>query len=256
MSDEEFLEELEKELRKSREMTESASVVLANEQAGPGIQDERELEGTDNAVKKCKTYDVVAHCAEEKIDCEMKEPPLEKPLAGKLNESFNNKEFDEYMQLCDKLGLKTMEDVDNFSKSHGNVKDQALLQALRDEANKNDDVDFFNEDFEDVDLDEAITDDPEAVAEISDLIKDEVEAIDGYKDAKEVIDDPETQEVIDHIEAEEVEHIDELADTINEVPEEVELTDEVVDENEPVSSEEVELDEPTEEVEVDSEENK
>lgn len=52
------------------------------------------------------------------------------------NESFNNQEFQEYMDLCAKLGIKTMGDVQKFSTEHNNVKDQELLQALRDEVNK------------------------------------------------------------------------------------------------------------------------
>lgn len=56
-----------------------------NNRAEP-IESDQELEGTDNAVVKCKVADVVTHSEDEKpVDCEGKKKPLEKPLAEKLD---------------------------------------------------------------------------------------------------------------------------------------------------------------------------
>lgn len=60
---------------------------------------------------------------------------------------------------------------------------------------------------------------------LADLIKDEVEAIDGYKDAKEEITDPESLETIEDIESEEVDHIDRLADLLGKEPKVDELVE-------------------------------
>lgn len=54
----------------------------------------KELQGADCAVKECPVNKVIAHCAEEKIDCEMKEPALEKPLAGDEPDKIITEEVD------------------------------------------------------------------------------------------------------------------------------------------------------------------
>ena len=47
----------------------------------PAIESDQELEGTDNAVVKCKVADVVTHSEDEKpVDCKGEKKPLEKPL--------------------------------------------------------------------------------------------------------------------------------------------------------------------------------
>ena len=173
MSEEEFLEELGKELKNSRECKEAWNA--HDNFVNPGVLDESpELEGTDNAVKECKPYKLVAHCKEENIDCEMKKPALEKPL---------------------------LEDIDNV-------------------------VDLF----EAKDMkDDELPVDPEAAklevhTMLNDLVADEIEAINGYDDAKaEIMDTPiehkdNILDTIDHIKEEEQEHIDELINATTEIP--------------------------------------
>ena len=197
MSEEEFLEELGKELKNSRECKEAWNA--HDNFVNPGVIDESpELEGTDNAVKKCKPYKLVAHCKEENIDCEMKKPALEKPL---------------------------LEDIDNV-------------------------VDLF----EAKDMkDDELPVDPEAAklevhTMLNDLVADEIEAINGYDDAKaEIMDTPiehkdNILDTIDHIKEEEQEHIDELINATTEIPFDKE---EAKEEHQELAAEEGELAEET-----------
>lgn len=48
-----------------------------------------------------------------------------------IREGFTNEEMIEYMDLCNELGLKTGADIVKFAQEHGNVKDHALLDAMR-----------------------------------------------------------------------------------------------------------------------------
>ena len=173
MSEEEFLEELGKELKNSRECKEAWNA--HDNFVNPGVIDESpELEGTDNAVKECKPYKLVAHCKEENIDCEMKKPALEKPLLEDINNIF------------DLFEAKDMKD-------------------------------------------DELPVDPEAAklevhTMLNDLVADEIEAINGYDDAKaEIMDTPiehkdNILDTIDHIKEEEQEHIDELIGATTEIP--------------------------------------
>ena len=173
MSEEEFLEELGKELKNSRECKEAWNA--HDNFVNPGVLDESpELEGTDNAVKECKPYKLVAHCEEENIDCEMKKPALEKPLLEDINNIF------------DLFEAKDMKD-------------------------------------------DELPVDPEAAklevhTMLNDLVADEIEAINGYDDAKaEIMDTPiehkdNILDTIDHIKEEEQEHIDELIGATTEIP--------------------------------------
>ena len=173
MSEEEFLEELGKELKNSRECKEAWNA--HDNFVNPGVLDESpELEGTDNAVKECKPYKLVAHCKEENIDCEMKKPALEKPLLEDINNVF------------DLFEAKDMKD-------------------------------------------DELPVDPEAAklevhTMLNDLVADEIEAINGYDDAKaEIMDTPiehkdNILDTIDHIKEEEQEHIDELIGATTEIP--------------------------------------
>ena len=173
MSEEEFLEELGKELKNSRECKEAWNA--HDNFANPGVLDKSpELEGTDNAVKECKPYKLVAHCKEENIDCEMKKPALEKPLLEDINNIF------------DLFEAKDMKD-------------------------------------------DELPVDPEAAklevhTMLNDLVADEIEAINGYDDAKaEIMDTPiehkdNILDTIDHIKGEEQEHIDELIGATTEIP--------------------------------------
>lgn len=61
----------------------------------PAIESEQELEGTDNAVVKCKVADVVTHSEDEKpVDCEDKKKPLEKPLTEATHAKYAQPEGD------------------------------------------------------------------------------------------------------------------------------------------------------------------
>ena len=136
------------------------------------IESEQELKGTDNAVVDCKVAKVVAHSEDEKpVDCLMKKPALEEPLAGKkvdvkLNEATKDDELPVDQEAA-KLEVHTM---------------------------------------------------------LNDLVADEIEAINGYDDAKaKIIDTPidhkdNILDTIDHIKGEEQEHIDELIDATTEIP--------------------------------------
>ena len=197
MSEEEFLEELGKELKNSRECKEAWNA--HDNFANPGVSDESpELEGTDNAVKECKPYKLVAHCKEENIDCEMKKPALEKPL---------------------------LEDISN-------VFDLFEAKDMKDDE---------------------LPVDPEAAklevhTMLNDLVADEIEAINGYDDAKaEIMDTPiehkdNILDTIDHIKEEEQEHIDELIGATTEIPFDKE---EAKEEHQELAAEEGELAEET-----------
>ena len=107
-----------------------------NDRAEP-IESDQELEGTDNAVVKCKVADVVTHSEDEKpVNCEGKKKPLEKPLTEGFIFSLNNeKDLAEFTQLCQEVGLKTIGDLDRFTKETagepGNILDK--LRAYRKE---------------------------------------------------------------------------------------------------------------------------
>jgi hypothetical protein len=104
---------------------------------GPAIESDQELEGTDNAVVDCKVADVVTHSEDEKpVDCEGKKEPLEKPLTEGFIFSLNNeKDLTEFTQLCQEVGIKTIGDLDRFTKETagepGNILDK--LRSYRKE---------------------------------------------------------------------------------------------------------------------------
>ena len=107
-----------------------------NNRAEP-IESDQELEGTDNAVVKCKVADVVTHSEDEKpVDCEGKKKPLEKPLTeGFIFSLTNEKDLTEFTQLCQEVGIKTIGDLDRFTKETagepGNILDK--LRSYRKE---------------------------------------------------------------------------------------------------------------------------
>lgn len=114
----------------------------------PAIESDQKLDGTDNAVVDCKVADVVTHSEDEKpVDCEGKKKPLEKPLTEGFMFSLNNeKDLAEFTKLCKEVGIKTIGDLDRFTKETvgepGNVLDK--LRAYRKELG----ADFkFNEAF-------------------------------------------------------------------------------------------------------------
>lgn len=100
-----------------------------NDRAEP-IESDQELEGTNNAVVDCKVADVVTHSEDENpVDCEGKKKPLEKPLTEGFIFSLNNeKDLTEFTQLCQEVGIKTIGDLDRFTKETagepGNILDK------------------------------------------------------------------------------------------------------------------------------------
>ena len=91
------------------------------------------------------------------------------------------------------------------------------------------DKDFIDENLEEDKKDDELPADPEAAklevhTMLNDLVADEIEAINGYDDAKaEIMDTPidhkdNILDTIDHIKGEEQEHIDELIDATTEIP--------------------------------------
>ena len=91
------------------------------------------------------------------------------------------------------------------------------------------DKDFIDENLEEAKKDDELPIDPEAAklnvhTMLNDLVADEIEAINGYEDAKsEIVDTPIAHkdnilDTIDHIKDEEQEHIDELIDAATEIP--------------------------------------
>ena len=105
-----------------------------NDRAEP-IESDQELEGTDNAVVDCKVADVVTHSEDEKpVDCEGKKKPLEKPLTEGFTFSLNNeKDLAEFTKLCQEVGIKTIGDLDLFTKESANEPGNILdkLRAYR-----------------------------------------------------------------------------------------------------------------------------
>jgi len=51
--------------------------------------------------------------------------------AIKADESLQGKDFDEMLSLAGKLGIKTLVELQDFARKHGDVKDTALLNVLR-----------------------------------------------------------------------------------------------------------------------------
>ena len=85
----------------------------------------------DNAVVDCEVYTVVSHSEDEKpLDCKMEKEILPK----ELTESLNDEELSRFMKAADMLGLKTMGDIDKYSKNHGDLHDQALLDQMEQDA--------------------------------------------------------------------------------------------------------------------------
>ena len=118
------------------ENTEEELVEHINDRTEP-IESDQELNGIDNAVVDCKVADVVTHSEDEKpVDCKGEKKPLEKPLTeGFIFSLTNEKDLTEFTQLCQEVGLKTIGDLDRFTKETagepGNILDK--LRAYRKE---------------------------------------------------------------------------------------------------------------------------
>lgn len=201
------------------------------------IESDQKLQGTDNAVVKCDVAKVIAHSEDEKpLDCKMKKPALEKPLAGekvdiKINEELTEaKEDDGTCPYCHGDNIDLIDSDDDSSKyicrdcgedfivcDDGTVTDRhgRMIETLEEAAKKKDE--------------DELPPDPEAVKlevhqELNNLVNDEISAIDNYETAKaDILDKPiehkdDLIDTINHIEAEEKEHIDELIDATSEIP--------------------------------------
>ena len=227
------------------------------------IESDQELQGTDNAVVDCKTHTLVAHSEDEKpVDCKMEKPALEEPLAGeqvdiKLNEEDTFKQnFESYNVYGEKLEERAMtetpfdseakvgdkiriihlegednsydgkegevEHIDGIGQLHGTWGGLAVIPGV-------DEFEIITENLEEAKKDDELPVDPEAVKlevhnTLNNLVADEIEAINGYEEAKqEIIDAPiehkdELLDTVDHITDEEKEHIDELIDATSEIP--------------------------------------
>lgn len=162
------------------------------------IESDHVLQGVDNAVVDCKTdHKIIAHSEDEKpLDCKMEKPALEEPLAS------------------EEVNIKINEDIDLTDAEIKELEeDLKSIQKELTEAKKDDELPV----------------DPEAAklevhTMLNDLVADEIEAINGYEEAKkEILDTPIAHkdnilDTIDHVEDEEKEHVDELIDATTEIP--------------------------------------
>ena len=87
----------------------------------PAIESDQELEGTDNAVEKCKTTPVVTHSKDEL--------PLDSCDHEKLTEATGD-ELNQIFKICKKIGIKTGADLNRFVKDEV-AEGQNLLNALK-----------------------------------------------------------------------------------------------------------------------------
>ena len=90
-------------------------------QENPAIESDQELEGTDNAVEKCKTNPVVTHSKDEL--------PLDSCDHEKLIEASSD-DLNQIFKLCREIGIKTGGDLNRFIKDEVD-EDQNLLDALK-----------------------------------------------------------------------------------------------------------------------------
>ena len=122
-----------------------------------------------------------------------------------------------------------------------NDKQIRIVLSMLKKANLTEDI---NENLEEAKKDDELPVDPEAAklevhTMLNDLVADEIEAINGYDDAKaKIIDTPiehkdSILDTIDHIKEEEQEHIDELIDATTEIPFEKEETHDFAVEEKP-----------------------
>ena len=120
-----------KEVEETAVDVEEELVEHINDRAEP-VESDQKLEGTDNAVVDCKVADVVTHSEDEKpVDCEGKKKPLEKPLAEGFTFSLNNeKDLAEFTKLCQEVGIKTVGDLDLFTRESANDPGN-ILDKLR-----------------------------------------------------------------------------------------------------------------------------
>lgn len=90
-------------------------------QENPAVESDQELEGTDNAIEKCKTNPVVTHSKDDL--------PIDSCDHEMLTEATTD-ELSEIFRLCTKLNIKTGGDLSKFIKEKVKEGD-TLLSALR-----------------------------------------------------------------------------------------------------------------------------
>ena len=114
------------------------------------IESDQVLHGTDNAVVDCDVAKVIAHSEDEKpLDCKMKKPALEEPLAGekvdiKINEDLSAdeiKDLDKEIKTL-KEELKVITDFDDYKPWSGAVDTYELIK----DAGKLDELESYLED--------------------------------------------------------------------------------------------------------------
>lgn len=153
-----------------------------------------------------------------------------------------------------KIKAKYAEDALN-KQYPDHEKQIRLVMAMLKKANLTEDVD---ENLEEDKKDDKLPADPEAAklevhTMLNDLVADEIEAINGYDDAKAEIMDTQIEhkdnilDTIDHIKGEEQEHIDELIDATTELPFDKEEETPVSEVEEPFNQDFPEVDEESEE---------
>ena len=259
------------------------------------IESDQVLQGADNAVVDCEVAKVIAHSEDEKpLDCKMEKPALKEPLAGekvdiKVNEDFSDKLTEDLKVIIDFSEYKPWSGaVDTYEliEDAGKLDDlEAYLEECYPDgitAGQINDILWFDSDqvlsylglgdAEDEDIDESLQEakkdeklpvDPEAAklevhTMLNDLVADEIEAINGYEEAKkEILDTPIAHkdnilDTIDHVEDEEKEHVDELITATTEIPFDKEeapasVVEEPVVEEEPLNQEFPEVEENLEE---------
>lgn len=90
-------------------------------QENPAVESDQELEGTDNAVEKCKTNPVVTHSKDDL--------PLDSCDHEKLTEASAD-DLNQIFKLCKEIGIKTGSDLNRFVKDEV-AEGQSLLDALK-----------------------------------------------------------------------------------------------------------------------------
>jgi len=113
------------------------------------IESEQEYQGVDNAVVDCPVATIIAHSEDEKpLDCEMKKPALEEPLAGKdvdikVNEDLSEEETKELDKEIETLEeeLKVIVDFSDYKPWSGAVDTYDLIR----DADKLDDLEAYLE---------------------------------------------------------------------------------------------------------------
>lgn len=79
---------------------------------------------------------VIMKEALDNLDIKLEDEPKKKDLVKSLAESLSDEEAKQFFDATKKLGLKTISDLEEWSKEHGALEDRDLFNALVSEANK------------------------------------------------------------------------------------------------------------------------